>query len=360
MRSIRTMLLLAITATLAVAFAVPPVASAYNWTSEGEELKPAQLRWAEDGEVIGSKEGSLSLSGPLRLEGDIGTIECSMNATISLDPYGAGAQLEELKAAANCQSSGLMKEVCKGKAEFDSASDLPLEVALVGEGGSRAAVISGTNLTYDLYNADGSPCFSLEYYAEELIATPNDSESTGSVTWSGVLHDVGGESTASGTMTASPSGKYGITTTNTAQVSGTLGWIGDSGSASCPVAATVELEGWSNKGQLKDLHAIPGPETGECKSGGIGYVGCGQITSMTSPGPWTIYDEGTYISIPKAEVKIGFQYCSDSFVGELQATPDVEEAISSTSLEGTLALGGENVHWSGELDWTPAGRFGSM
>jgi hypothetical protein len=366
MRSIKTMLLLAFTAALAVAFAVPAVASAYNWTSEGVELNPAQLKWTEGGEILGSKGGTLTLEGPLRLDGELGVVECPMTAVVSLDPYGAGAHLKELKASvAGCKVSGLLKAICSKGVGSVSASGLPADVSLIDEGASRRMWISSELvLTYRFVNSYGGECAVVEYgpaEMEEVTAGLNSSESISSVTWSGEMADnLGGSNKVSGTMTASPSGKYGTTTTNTAHVSGTLGWMGEAGSASCPVAATVELEGWSNEGQLKDLHAIPGPETGECKSAGIGYVGCGKVTSMTSPEPWTVYDEGTYIHIPNAEVKIGFQYCSDSFVGELQAFPDNESAISSTSLDGSLAHGGENVHWSGELDWTPAGHFGSM
>jgi hypothetical protein len=356
MRSIRTMLLLALAAMTAMALVAPGLASAANWKQGGKELQGG-LTWTENGGTLAGEGGSLSLAGNFKLNGPVGIVDCPVNAAVSLDPLSASGELDEFQVeAVNCELGGFIGSVCTEVASV--VSEGPASVGVTGPAGSPTIAIDDLKLNYTF---KGGLCTeepevwyeTNSVYYGPLIATPNNPKAIGSVSWSGKMVDVtGGVNSISGTMAASPAGKYGIAPNGTIAVSGTIGWENSFGSMSCPISGTGTLEPGKSEGKLSVQQA------GNCQWGGW-IASCG-IKSVSFNQPWTIIDQGSYASVKGISIGVYENGCGlpVPFSGELKATPDKTTAISYTTLTGKLDSGGMEVSWSGQLNWTPAGAYG--
>jgi hypothetical protein len=353
MRSIKKMLLLALTAIAAVAFAVPAMASAANWKQEGSEL--TGVAWTQEGATLASG-GSLSLSGTLTMNNvSYGSVSCPVTAVASLNPQSNSGQLTEFTATpAGCKLTGPLKEACTGVISMSIPGSMPGVTAT--ESGGKTTIATGEfGLMVKL---SGANCPENWLYAGSLVATPNNAAAIGSVSLSGSFNQYAhysgalnsfGKATASGTLTASPSGKYGISKQRTVKVSGDIGWAAGGSFMTCTVTGTIVLEPGS-EGKLTSLALS--------KSGGClgAYPTCPKPEAVAIGAPWNLSDQGT--SIAMTGVSITFDTagteCDVTASGGLTATPDNTSAISSTSLSGTM--GGRT--WSGSLNWSPAGVYG--
>jgi hypothetical protein len=190
-----------------------------------------------------------------------------------------------------------------------------------------------------------------------LVGTPDNSgaisslaqSGTGSSSLGGSVNYGGGELTP---LSVTPAAKYGIIgATRNVAVSGNLQWNSENGGIACTVDGNLALEA-GDEGKVTSL------DWSNCKPSGA-YAFCGSVASVTSNSlPWSVVDQGATIQITGVDFTVN-NGCSDTFTGELTATPDNASAISSTSLSGTLLRNGSvNTMWSGSLNWTPSGVFG--
>lgn len=338
------MSLLICAAAVAMAFAMPAVASASNWTKNGVAI--SGLQWSKGGTPLGAEGGSIAISGGLKLTGSIGTLDCQASGSASLSGNSGSGQLTELTISpASCTLGGLLKPCTETKSI--TANSLPWSINAAGTAAAPTIAINGVSITYTLFC--GGETLPLKFTGK-LTATPNKATAISSLSLSGTLSSASGNVSASGTQAVSPAGTYGIINQQEAvAVKGSLGWTGSLGSTNCQVTGSMILEAGS-EGKVTSLAAS------ECHSTGLITSSCGSGGSMTPSTPWTLVDNGTSIAIKNVSIaSCGF---TNPFLGELTATPDKTSAISSTSLTGTLNSGGINVAWSGTLNWTPAGVFG--
>jgi hypothetical protein len=352
MRSIKMMLLLACTAAVAVAFTVPAIASAEEWTEEGGNLVTG-LQWSEDGSSLKGEPGSLTLAGSLGWQGDIGSIMCPMSVDVTLN-RGHTGQVTKLSAtAAACEVTGYIKQLCPNVAAV-TPEGLPWSVTATESAGTRKITIAGVSLAYDF----GDDCPPIGHTVTGTItATPNNSGSISNVSLSGQLFMplTGGPVVAKGTLNASPAGKFGIVGGPTVAVGGFLQWTGAMGGMKCPVNGTIALE----SGGAGQLTSLDWDESG-CEVSGIYSATCGNVANITSQ-VQTVKNEGTKIRLAGIHFIVEHveNRCTTHWTGDLFATPNNASAISSTSLSGTLKRGGvTNVAWSGSLNWTPAAIYG--
>jgi hypothetical protein len=361
MRSIRKAAILIAAAAVVAIVAVPAMASASNWTKEGSELKG--LVWSQEGSTLGA-EGSLGVSGKLRLgSAALGNLECPVSATISLNPNSGSGQLKEFSASAgSCTMTGLLKETCGSVTSLTIPSE-PLSVTAT-ESGGKPVITTNEEFGFSAQLA-GPSCPENFLYVGKLTATPDNAAAMSSVSLSGTFKSyalVGGtfyglgNTSASGTLSASPAGKYGISKQRTVKIAGTIGWISSYGSMSCPVNGTVTLEPGS-EGTLSSLSK----GAGECAGSGMILSTCGKATSVSSGAtPWALTDQGTSIKITGVSITFGYasKECAETWSGELLAGVDSTTAISNMTPSGTLHSGIGNRSWSGSLNWSPAGVYG--
>lgn len=350
MRSIRVALLLAATALVAVALAAPAVASASNWKQSGVAL--TGMEWTQEGSSM-TKEGSLSFSGPFNVTGLTGSIKCQSSGSIALTPGESGQVNSFTVTPGSCTLGGLLG-ACK-EVKSITANSLPWSATASGTAASPTISIKGFNLTY---NVAGGECGTNQpvTYTGSLTATPDKGSAISTLSFSGTLKDsLGNGATPSGTVNASPAGKYGIGgKTSSVAIAGTLNWTGSLGSTNCKVNGSLSLEAGTSNGK------VPSLTTSECSSGGALAAACGKSTGLTINSlPWTLVDEGTTIAVKGVSISIGTTTCGyGTYTGELKATPDKTGAISLTTLSGTLSNGGSTISWGGEWNWSPAGTYG--
>jgi hypothetical protein len=356
MRSIKTMLLLALTAIVAVAFAVPAMASASNWTQEGSEL--TGVAWTQEGATLEGAGGSLSLSGTLSMNNSsVGNVQCPVTAVASLNPHSNSGQLSEFTATpAGCKLTGALKEACTGVESMSIPGSMPSVTAT--EAGGKTTIASG-EFGLMLKLTGGSECITTWLYAGSLVATPNNATAISSVSlsgsfttyayYAGALHSFG-KASPSGTLNASPAGKYGVSRQRTVKVSGDISWTATNGNfMTCIVNGTIVLEPGS-EGKLTSLALS--------KSGGCmgAFPTCPKPEAVSIGAPWNLSDQGT--SINMTGVSITFDAlgtaCDVTSSGSLVASVNNKAAISSTSLSGTMS----GLKWTGTLNWTPAGVYG--
>jgi hypothetical protein len=354
MRSIKTMLLLAFTALTAVAFTVPAMASASNWKQNGEELNG--YTWSQEGKTLEST-GSLGLSGTIKFPAIVGgRIECPLSATASLEPARSGKLSAVAVSAAGCKMTGSIAQVCSSVSAATTSAQ-PWSVSVTESGGKP--VITSGEVSFFLTVSGSKECPQNWRYTGKLTATPNDASAISSVSLSGAFKayiDSGGTPTylgfegMSGTLNASPAGKYGISKQRTVAVSGNLGWeSGTYGTMDCPITGTVVLSPGS-EGQLTSLSA------GTCQTAGWIKTMCGSsgLTFNSTP---ALLDQGATIAVKGMSVSVTCAFGAP-FTGDLVATPDSTSGVSYTSLSGTLNSEGINMKWSGKLNWAPAGVYG--
>jgi hypothetical protein len=201
------MLLLAVTAAV---LAVPAVASA-NWTQESKEL--GGLQWTQEGSALGS-EGSMSLSGTLKLSGSLMTLSCPITTNVDLSPGNSGTASGTSVSAAGCGAieAGTVKALCgkEGKVTSVTPVSQPWGVVASEAGGKPALTINGGKLLYKFAYPDGKACVEFTLTGN-LTATPENAEAIGASTISGSMVTGSNTVSASGTLNATPAGKYGVT-----------------------------------------------------------------------------------------------------------------------------------------------------
>ncbi len=359
MRSIRTMLLLAATAALAVAFIVPAAASASSWTEKGTKLTDGGLRWAKNGTSITSK-AALGLQGKISFSStSLGSVTCEDKATLNVEP-GGKANVSGFEAApSSCELTGFLQAVCAGGVTAVTPKSQPWNATITEQ---QTIAVSGVNIAFSFKG--GIFCPTEVIYSGTLTGTPMFSPSSikyvsfaGTVEAKDSAGNPLGSAAASGTPSVSPSGEYGIITVSAVALSGSLGWAsGEDGAMTCP----------SNSGTLVLEPGSEGKVTafnwGACSlTGSIAEI-CNSVTSVTSNSlPWKATDQGSSIKLSNISFTVSYSgsKCKpETFTGELTATPNNKSAISSTSISGSLSTGVINRNWSGSLKWNPAGVYG--
>jgi hypothetical protein len=350
-RTIRAMLLLAVTACIAVAFAVPAVASASNWTEEGIEIQDTEWQWSQDRLPLTS-ETSASFTGSFTFSGGI---DCSVNGAFTLEPGSGTGVLNEFNL-----SSCTIKETLKalGCTKVTSATAaLPKAYFASDFSGVRALRILNTEFNYVLEG--GKFCPTKVSAFGDLTATPNNSKKISSFAFSqvpGFKTNLGTNPVVGGSISVSPAEKFGIIGTHIVDLSGNMNFaIG-----SCPVSGKLLL----NPGSTGEIVSFNW-NAPECQTfAWLKARGC-TVSSMTSNSlPWTAKNEGTSIQLTGIDFTMEV-FCSDTgknefytLKGELSATPDNAGAISSTTLGGTLTGGWPHPSVGGTLNWSPAGQYG--
>jgi hypothetical protein len=358
MRSIKKMLLLGAAALMVAAFVAPAAASASNWTKNGVELQG--YTWSQEGKTL-EGSGSLALSGTAKfgLGGGLGAVECPLSAGASLQAEKSGKLSEVVISPAGCKATGYIAPYCTVSSV--SAPSQPWGVG-IAESAGKPVISTNAEVTL-LLHFSGSECPPNWMLTGKLSMSPDKADAIGSVSLSGTfqtyIEEKGtylkiGPGPASGTLSASPAGKYGITKQRTVAVTGNLGWEDTAyGSMNCAVAGTIALEPGS-EGKLTAL------KTTSCEF--VGYIKflCGNLPVTFNSLPWTVVDQGSSIAIKGISISVWSGGCGFEapFLGELQATPNSQTAVSYTNLSGTLKTGLTSMKWTGKLNWTPAETYG--
>lgn len=359
----KSMLTLAFAAMVAIALAVPALASA-NWTENGKELSGSQ-QWSKDGAPL-NEAGVLSLAGPFGWSSPNGGIQCSSaTGSITLNAGSGAGQLTELTVdPSSCKiTGGFVFFGCQKITSVSAA--LPSGVTATESGGVRKIVISGAAINYKLEGTEGCQIAMPEMTVSgDIVATPDNGGSISTLTLSGTAsyfaHSGGkvtfsgkGNFSAASPLSVSPAAKYGIIPSAFVSVSGTAGFTSPDGSLTCSVNGTLTLKP-GTEGQITSLN------WSSCSFSGAMVFACGGTSATVTSNslPWTIVNQGSSIKIANVQLSIKGTGCSTVASGELIATPNKASAISSTSLSGTLSTFGANRAWSGSLNWTPAGVYG--
>jgi hypothetical protein len=350
MRSIRTAALLAAAALVAVAFAVPAVASAANWKQNGQEV--SGLTWTQEGLTLASS-GNLALSGTTTLQsGALGTISCPTTVNLSLSPGNGGGQLTEFVATpSGCKLGGLLKSICTKVTAMTMTEPVPVTAKEV----SGKTVIASNEAFSFLVKIEGAGCPESWLFVGKLNATPDSTSGIGSVALGGEFetyyysggefHTGFGKVAATGTLSASPAGKYGISAQRLVKVTGSVERASGLEGVTCAVTGTIALEPGSS-GKLLSLS-----NAGPC---GIGWCNPSSINVGT---PWTLSNTGS--AIKATGVSWSGSGCVGTISGvETTMSVDKTSAISSTSFSFETKVFGINHKYNGTLNWNPAGIFG--
>jgi len=186
MKKIQMLLLLSSTALAAIAFSVPAVASAAEWTQEGAPLE---------------KEELVELEGTIEWEKIFfyGSISCGVNALATLSPGDEGEMVEFNLDPESCQGS-------VGPCEYQEAlasEPFPLQAAIAE---SKAEVRTG-EVAFKLRMTGCSiPGFVPVY--EELTLTPDNAAAFSSFSLYGL--NTSGTIPITGTLNVTPSEVFGI------------------------------------------------------------------------------------------------------------------------------------------------------
>jgi hypothetical protein len=373
MRSIKKMLLLALTAIAAVAFTVPAIASAAEWTHEGSPL-PGGARWLDEGEPLEAEGLSTTFKGPLKFSNvTLGGVECTLEANLSLDP----ALIDSLSISpASCKLSGVgtVKTQCESVTSvsfnFPFWAAYPETVKDV-----RKLLIQVGSMTYKFQPKEGSKnCPSeIEVTGAQgggVVASPDKVNAVSSFTLSGQVGTKvnlngnitnGGSWNTTGTPSITPAAKYGIGFADMVALSGNLQYSSITlGGAQCNVNGWLGLQP-SNKGEISAL-SLSG-----CKATGAKEVSCGSaVTGVTKDLPWPVALEGNAfegyeIKITKFPFELQFgKGCGPWQIdGTMIAEPN--NPISSMALDSVLMAKIPSEvpqHWTGTWNWTPAGSYG--
>lgn len=357
MRSIRTALVLAAAMMVAVAFAIPAVASASNWKKSGEEL--TGYVWQQEGNTL-EGSGSLALSGNMKITAGsgLGSIECPTTATATFSTGRYGSLKEVAVSPVGCKLTGIIGEACTISSV--TVPSQPWAVSIEESAGKP--VVSTTEEVTFLVQFSGSGCPPNWKFTGRLNMSPDVSSSISSVSLSGTFktyieykgsYTYQGTGPVSGTLGASPAKKYGVSKQRTVAVTGNLGWeTPTEGSMNCGVSGTVVLEPGS-EGHFTAL------KTTVCEFSGYIKSLCGTLPVTINSMP-TVVDQGTSIAVKNISISVWNGECGypAPFIGELQAAPDSTNVISYTNLSGSLSTEGVPRKWTGKLNWSPAGVYG--
>jgi hypothetical protein len=357
MRSIRTMLLVAIAA---FAFAAPALASASEWTHEGSPLVE-KTQWYSEGSPLTS-EAPIAVTGKVKFTSvATGGIECSMSETLTPVPGGSTAKVSGVSiSAAGCVTNGV---IANEKCTVSSVTPNSMN-------GNTTANSSGVmsryfNVTYKLAGPGGK-CKTWETFTvlgEAVQETPNNTEAISSWTLSGTAKFSYGSLPVnmSGTLNASPAGKYGVLNVQPIKLSGMIKLNnGAFGAVGCPLSGSL-VPAAGGKGQITSL-------SGSGCTGSIAYFCNNKEMTLTATAPWQVVNEGTLIRVPAAVFAVhspkssGCAEKNEFLYGELKLTPNSSTAIASTVTSGTLTSQPEGLGYpwstSEALNWSPSGYYG--
>ncbi|HUC06884.1 MAG TPA: hypothetical protein VMR96_02245 [Solirubrobacterales bacterium] len=375
MKSLKAVLLAAIAAMVVVAVVAPAVASASSWLKYGTPITTndyqEHLVWSKNNVPL-KEADSFNMSGNFVLHGELGTLECTVSATVALQGNsGSGTMTKfEVPEPSKCKSSGLIKSLA-GDHGLNSATanGLPWTVSTSGTDANRKIAISDFDVTYNVNYQEKSNLpvtFTGDLIATPIVSVPNyDAEEIGSIALEGTvmesLFEDEMEVKSTQTLASEALEVFGIfnlgTSSVNAAVSGTLGWSNEYGSMNCPVSGNVALRSGSTAYVTSLVW-----DTAKCTLSGT-VSKCAPLKRVASkllPWPAVTEADGT-ISITEFPVKAKFAGgCnSDMWTGSLTATPNNHVGISSTSLSGTLLMAEEiSAGWSGTLNWSPANTYG--
>lgn len=352
MRTIRTMMLLALAAIAAVAFAIPAVASA-NWNESGvaitESVGKMQTQWSKEGTPLTS-EATITLGGSLNHGG--GADCTATSGALTLNPGSTGGVTEFAIVPSSCTVTSSMRALGCTKVASVSANSLPWSVKAVETGGNRNLEIEGVSLTYKYEGTSLCSKGITGTLSGNATAIPNNSGSISSLSLSGTMMHGGTKVAVSGTQIVKPAGQYGITS----HVVGGIalnGTVSAAGGFNCPLSGQLILEP-GTKGKVGSM------EQGACGLTGANQL-CGGGAEMTPVGmPWAVQDQAANIKINvEFLLNMGPKCGIATYKGELLATPDKTTEISNTILSGKLtSSGGTNYTTAGNLGWNPAGKYG--
>ncbi len=357
MRSIKTMLLLAIAA---MALAVPASASAAQWTESGTPITEP-LQWTNGGSTL-TGEQSISLEGPMKLtHAATGGVECTMTAAGILVAGTEGVFYENSINPASCKLNGLLKTTCSKVTSATVSNWWPVE-AVEKTAGVRTMAITLGKITYNMQPIEGNPNCPAQFETSggTITATPDNAKSISSVSLSGTVPHVGlpANLIVSGALPVKPAAKFGINRQeNIVTLSGGIKWSNAAfGGIECSASGSLTLR----PGEKGEITALSFP--GECVLSGARKTECGTAKIVAKELPWAVsLTASKTINITKFpfEVQFGNGCKAWTFSGAMLATPNNTSAIASTTLGGTLSspqIGAQT--WTGSLSWTPSGKYG--
>jgi hypothetical protein len=360
MRSIKTMLLLAIAAT---ALAVPAAASATQWTESGSPLTEP-LRWTDGGAALAGEQ-SIALEGPIKFSNaTTGGVECTLTASGIL-AAGTEGVLDTISISpGSCKLNGAQKTTCASVTSVAVAAFWPLE-AVEKTPGVRTMTVKMSAITYKFQPLEGEAgnfCVKqLELTGATITATPDNAKSISSVTFSGAMPAVKYNSfNTTGTPAVKPAAKFGIARAeHVVALAGNINFNNISmGGVECAVNGSLTLRP-GEKGEVTSMSS----KAGGCVVSGPRLTECGSpATAVFKELPWSVSTTATKtINIAKFpfEIQFGKGCMPWNLSGEMIATPNNTSAIASTALSGTLTsayLGPQK--WTGSLSWTPSGLYG--
>lgn len=358
MRSIKSMLLLALAAMATAVLVAPGVAAAEEWTKEGKDFSES-LEWVytDQGFPVAAGAGNIALEGKIRFgdENAGGGWRCTLKANGTL---GASTNVGSITEASitSCKPEGVY-----GACKITSSTVSGLPWSLFG-GANKIA----TGLTFTL-KQEGFFCSPGEVtFSGGFIATLDNQTAMSKWTFSGEVESNLGPMKVTDSVNVTPAARYGIERTVTTALSGDLHYTSPlGGNIDCgagSVTATQALREGGG-GAIKSFAVNP------AKCSGSGILSSCTVTSVTQKNaPWPITNEGTKVKISN----FGFQmnmsggFCPSSFIveGTMNQTPAFGQvnAISQVSLAGTTTTLGNGTNyagnWTGTWNWSPAGVYG--
>lgn len=366
MRSIKTMLLLAIAAT---AFAVPAAASATQWTEGGSPITEP-LYWTDGGAPLAG-EPSITLEGSVKFSSaTFGGMECTTTAKGFLAGGSIEGVLNEVTISpGSCKLNGAQKTACASVTSvFVPVPSSWLMEATEKTPGAKAISVKVGKITYTFQPKEGEAgklCVKEMYVTGGTItATPDNAKSISSVSLSGPVGTSGptginyGNLNTTGTLAVKPAAKFGIARKeNIVALSGNLTYSNaTAGGITCPIKGNLTLR-TGEKGEVTSMSG-----TGGCALFGARNTECKTANVVFKEVPWSVSTTASKtINITKFpfEIQFGNGCAAWSLSGEMVATPNNTSAIASTTLSGTLTepyLGPQK--WGGSLSWTPSGKYG--
>lgn len=354
---IRRASLLAFAAAIAMAFAIPAIASAANWKKNGSELS-SQLAWYEGTTPIAEGDTeTLSASGSFNFSAGANCSDVDVSAILVGGANEAAGITEFAVNPSSCTVVGTLKSL--GCTKVTSVTyNMPNGAATLAPQSNGTLAIANTfSLTYKLSGSGFcSSVSSVTISGNGAIATPDNGKSIGSLTFSGTLSSTLGASVAvSGSVAASPAGAFGVDTAHSVALDGDF----DIALADCSIDARLALD----PGSTGRVTALDWDGT-YCPTGGFLWSQNCTVTGFDANGlPWVATDEGTKIKLSGVSVSLDYKCPNGNhgpliFGGDLTLTPNKASAISSTTLSGTLNAGGIYVSTVGTWNWSPASVFG--
>ena len=182
---LKKMMLLAVMAVAAVAFAVPAVASATEWTHEGKGLE---------------ENASVTFTGTAQFNTGTAGIHCTtVHVKATLEP-GSTGKITSFEGT-HCTGIGGLA----GATATTTPTGLPWTIHANANG---SITITGVHIDNAITPSPPFPPGATIF--GNVTATPNNSSAISSVELSGTVETSVGPAQVSGTLEASPAGTYGI------------------------------------------------------------------------------------------------------------------------------------------------------